>query len=86
MSSSSQILIKKKQLRRSVFNRDGFKCFWCDKPLISKTATVDHIIPKSKGGLFEYGNLVTSCEKCNRKRADKDAVDWLVETMYGPCA
>lgn len=32
------------------------------------TPTVDHIIPRSKGGLWTYDNLVTACQNCNNKK------------------
>lgn len=34
------------------------------------TATVDHVTPRSKGGLWTYENLVTSCQNCNNKKGN----------------
>jgi 5-methylcytosine-specific restriction endonuclease McrA len=48
--------------------RRSQKCRWCGKPLTLEEATVDHVIPLSKGGLDQDNNRVISCEPCNRDR------------------
>ncbi len=55
--------------RRNVLKRDGYKCVYCgrgDLPL-----TVDHIIPKAKGGMDTWENLVCACTKCNNKKGNR---------------
>jgi 5-methylcytosine-specific restriction endonuclease McrA len=61
--------LKKKVLtkRDLVFIRDGRKCRICGK---TKGLTIDHIMPRSKGGSNEIDNLQTLCSKCNRLKAD----------------
>jgi 5-methylcytosine-specific restriction endonuclease McrA len=54
--------------RKNVFKRDGFKCGYCGN---TKDLTIDHIIPKSKGGKSTWENLVTACISCNNKKDDK---------------
>lgn len=44
------------------------KCAACGKPLTTKTMTVEHIIPISRGGSNEMENLVALCEPCNKRK------------------
>jgi 5-methylcytosine-specific restriction endonuclease McrA len=52
-------------LRRSVIERDGLRCVYCDEDLTDKEIHLDHIIPESKGGLTTRDNLQVACRKCN---------------------
>ncbi len=54
--------------RFNVFLRDKFTCQYCgDK----KDLTFDHLLPKSKGGLTDWENVVTACSTCNVKKGGK---------------
>ena len=55
--------------KRNVLVRDGFKCVYCGKE--SKKLTIDHIIPKSKGGKSTFENCVACCKQCNLKKGHK---------------
>ena len=58
---------KRKITRRAVFARDGWECQYCG----ARTAlTVDHVIPRSKGGGSSWDNIVASCAPCNRRKGD----------------
>lgn len=46
-------------------------CFYCEKELKLEETTLDHYIPRSKGGNSNLKNLRLSCVKCNRKKGDK---------------
>jgi len=52
-------------LRRSVINRDGLHCVYCDDDLSDAEIHMDHVIPESKGGATTYNNLQVTCRKCN---------------------
>jgi 5-methylcytosine-specific restriction endonuclease McrA len=54
--------------RRAVFARDRHRCQYCGS---DRHLTVDHVVPRSKGGLDTWDNVVTSCAPCNRKKADR---------------
>lgn len=54
--------------RRAVFARDRFRCQYCGA---DSRLTVDHVIPRSKGGAHTWDNVVTSCAPCNLKKGDK---------------
>ncbi|MDB3864212.1 HNH endonuclease, partial [Alphaproteobacteria bacterium] len=51
--------------RFNVFLRDDFTCQYCCKKFSTKELTFDHLIPRSKGGLTNWENVVTSCSHCN---------------------
>jgi len=53
--------------RFNIFKRDGNKCQYCGT---TKDLTIDHVIPRSKGGKSTWTNLVTACKKCNSKKGN----------------
>ena len=58
---------RRKITRRAVFARDRWTCQYCG----SRTSlTVDHVVPRSKGGHSSWDNIVTSCAPCNRRKGD----------------
>lgn len=57
--------------RRNIFFRDGHTCQYCGERFDAKRLTCDHLIPKSRGGITEWTNIVTSCTGCNLKKGDK---------------
>lgn len=54
--------------KKNIFLRDEGKCQYCHKNLALSTCTIDHIVPKSKGGMNRWENVVLSCSKCNQKK------------------
>ncbi len=54
--------------RREVLRRDRHSCQYCGS---TKRLTLDHIIPRSKGGQHTWNNVVTACEKCNSFKGDR---------------
>jgi 5-methylcytosine-specific restriction endonuclease McrA len=58
---------RRKITRRAVFARDGWTCQYCGA---RSNLTVDHVIPKSKGGPSSWENIVASCAPCNRRKGD----------------
>jgi len=59
---------RRKITRRAVFARDGWSCQYCG---VRASLTVDHVIPRSKGGDSTWDNIVASCAPCNRRKGDK---------------
>lgn len=54
--------------RKNVMKRDGMKCQYCKS---GRDLTIDHVIPKSRGGADSWENLVTACNKCNNRKGNK---------------
>ena len=65
--------------RFNIYRRDGYKCVYCGS---DKDLTLDHMIPKSKGGGNTWKNLVTCCGKCNRLKDDSSVEEFLERTGY----
>lgn len=53
--------------RKAVFARDGGRCVYCDAPATS----LDHVVPKSRGGQHSWDNVVSACRRCNHVKADR---------------
>ena len=58
----------RRNFSQSIFESWEWKCAYCDKELDTKSATIDHIVPKYKGGHNVKSNMVCSCSKCNRSK------------------
>lgn len=57
--------------RSTIYSRDGNICRYCEVPLTRENATIDHILPKSKGGINRPDNYVAACRKCNLRKGNK---------------
>jgi 5-methylcytosine-specific restriction endonuclease McrA len=57
--------------RRNVFKRDKFTCQYCGAQPGPAELTIDHVLPKSRGGKSEWVNCVLACLACNARKADK---------------
>lgn len=66
--------------RRGVLVRDNYTCIYCGvtpmqiargKTLVKSDFTVDHIIPKSRGGKDQWGNTACACYTCNHRKGDR---------------
>ncbi|WP_180271665.1 HNH endonuclease [Fredinandcohnia onubensis] len=59
--------------RKLIFKRFGEICFYCGEV----AETIDHIIPKSRGGLSSFSNCVPACSKCNESKSNMSVDDFL---------
>ncbi|MGA0846313.1 MAG: HNH endonuclease [Luteolibacter sp.] len=57
--------------RRNVFLRDRFTCQYCEKVFPESQLNLDHVMPRDKGGRTTWENIVTSCFRCNTRKANK---------------
>ena len=53
--------------RRAVFARDGSRCQYCTAPAES----IDHVVPRSRGGEHTWENVVAACRPCNARKRDR---------------
>lgn len=57
--------------KRNVLVRDGHRCQYCGKRAVASRLTVDHVVPKVRGGRSVWTNVVTACADCNVKKGNK---------------
>ena len=58
----------KRQVKRATFRDCGRRCVYCGTGLGLENATLDHVIPLSRGGSHQPGNLVSACHACNQRK------------------
>lgn len=70
--------------RKALFDRDNRRCAYCGdvKPL--QQLTVDHITPRSQGGLTTWENTITACLVCNRRKGRCDPQQAAMPLLYKP--
>lgn len=57
--------------RKAIFERDNNTCQYCGRKMRKEKLTIDHVIPKSRGGGEAWGNLVLACLDCNARKRNK---------------
>ena len=57
--------------RRNLFARDKHQCQYCGKSFSPIDLSVDHVIPRSRGGKTSWENVVCCCLRCNSKKGDR---------------
>ncbi len=57
--------------RRNIFKRDRYTCQYCHKQLGSEDLTIDHVLPRSRGGTSTWDNCVLACIDCNKRKANR---------------
>jgi len=56
--------------RKNILLRDRNTCQYCGKILAAGELTLDHVVPRSRGGLSSWENLVACCHNCNRRKGN----------------
>ena len=59
--------------RFAIYARDGHACVYCGS---GEMLSLDHVIPRSKGGTDSAENLVAACQPCNSSKRDRDLTEW----------
>ena len=57
--------------RRTVMARDQYTCQYCGASPVRAELTLDHVVPKSRGGVSEWENVVVACRGCNQKKGSR---------------
>jgi len=72
--------------RANVVWRDNSQCQYCSKHFAMDELTVDHVVPKSRGGGNVWKNLVAACKKCNQKKGDRTPAECGMHPIRKPKA
>lgn len=67
--------------RHNIFKRDGHRCVYCSS---REDLTIDHVMPRSRGGKTKWTNLVTACKKCNARKGDYTPEEAGMRLPYAP--
>ena len=68
--------------RRGVLVRDGHRCGYCGGP----ASTIDHILPRSRGGANSWRNTVAACGHCNQRKGDRTPAEARMPLRLAPAA
>jgi 5-methylcytosine-specific restriction endonuclease McrA len=68
--------------RRAVFARDSGKCQYCGR----SAESIDHVVPRSKGGPHSWENVVACCRRCNTYKGDRLLRDCALALLNTPTA
>lgn len=64
-----------------LIERDGPECVWCGRALWRRDLTLEHVIPRSRGGHLVAENAVVACRSCNRRRGSKPVDAYVRELL-----
>ena len=56
--------------RPNLYRRDEYQCQYCGQPLSERKLTIEHVLPRSRGGPTSWDNCVAACADCNSRKAD----------------
>ncbi len=70
--------------RKNIYWRDKYTCQYCAKQFKHKKLSLDHVVPKSRGGGRGWLNLVTCCHVCNQKKGNKTPSEASMELIRVP--
>lgn len=74
----------RKMTRLEVFARDNYTCQYCGRQ--SRDLTLDHVIPRYRGGEHHWLNVVSACNACNRRKAGKTPAEAGMKLIHQPFA
>jgi 5-methylcytosine-specific restriction endonuclease McrA len=68
--------------RREIFRRDSYTCQYCG--LQSRSLTMDHVVPRHRGGEHSWTNLVSACPSCNRRKGGRTPEEARMALLHVP--
>ena len=76
--------VQRKISRRALFARDGWRCVYCGNG--AGRLTLDHVVPRSRGGESVWENVVTACAPCNHRKGSRTLEEARMELLRVPKA
>lgn len=70
--------------RRNIYARDASRCQYCGKRFASSELSLDHVVPRSRGGENTWQNIVCCCVKCNVRKGGRTPEDAGLTLMRPP--
>ena len=71
-----------KLTRREIFRRDGYTCQYCGQQ--THSLTMDHVMPRHRGGEHSWTNLVSACPACNRRKGGRTPEEARMALLHVP--
>lgn len=71
--------------RQNIYARDKYACQYCGETFTPEELTYDHVIPRSRGGKTEWGNIVSCCVECNRRKGGRTPQEAGMRLVQKPC-
>ena len=68
--------------RKEIFQRDGWRCVYCGRE--TRDLTLDHVMPRHRGGPHTWDNLVSACKPCNHRKAGRTPSEARMALMREP--
>lgn len=68
--------------RKEIFNRDGWTCVYCGR--YTRDLTIDHVVPRHRGGPHTWDNLVSACKTCNHRKAGRTPQEARMHMLLQP--
>ncbi|MFC2103152.1 HNH endonuclease [Bacteroidota bacterium] len=68
--------------RKNIMRRDSYKCTYCGRGDLR--LTIDHIVPKARGGRDSWDNLISACTICNNKKGDRTPEEADLQLKFKP--
>ena len=70
--------------RRGVLKRDNFSCQYCGKSQSPSDLTLDHVLPRSRGGKNTWENVVAACKPCNHRKGNRTPAEAHLRLLRQP--
>jgi len=68
--------------RKNILRRDAYKCAYCGRSDLQ--LTIDHIVPKARGGDDSWENLISACTRCNNRKGDRTPEEADMPLLFKP--
>jgi 5-methylcytosine-specific restriction endonuclease McrA len=68
--------------KREILRRDGYRCQYCGRE--TSQLTIDHVVPRYRGGPHSWENLVAACPQCNRRKGGRTLTQARMKLLRQP--